>query len=131
MTSTPNACANIIPPLGTPCNAFGIPTRLCWPTVHETIASMTDQLTRAAEAYRAAANKDAEARDALAVARKRRAETARAVERTRGPLAEAIIAATRAGVRQRDILATIGGVYTRERIRQICRAAGIDANEDL
>lgn len=40
-------------------------------------------------------------------------------------LAAAIVAAARAGTPQREIVATTG--YTRERVRQICRAAGIES----
>lgn len=87
---------------------------------------MDTQLTHAAEAYRAAAAVEAAAARDLAAARRQKALALADVEAAREPLAEAIISAAMAGVRQRDILAAIGGAYTRERVRQICRAAGID-----
>lgn len=40
-------------------------------------------------------------------------------------LAAAIVDSAKAGVRQADIVKQTG--YTRERVRQICRAAGIEA----
>jgi hypothetical protein len=43
-------------------------------------------------------------------------------------LAAAIVDAARAGVRQRDICAVTG--YSREQVRRICRAAGIEAEQD-
>jgi hypothetical protein len=46
-------------------------------------------------------------------------------ERERLALADAIVAATLAGRRQRDIVEVTG--YTRERVRQILRAAGVEA----
>lgn len=47
-----------------------------------------------------------------------------AAEKTRGELTPEILAAARAKVRQADIVKASG--LTRERVRQICRAAGID-----
>ncbi|MFC7382837.1 hypothetical protein [Sphaerisporangium rhizosphaerae] len=45
-------------------------------------------------------------------------------EMARDELARAIVEAARDGVRQVDIVKATG--YTRERVRQICRAAGIE-----
>jgi hypothetical protein len=47
-----------------------------------------------------------------------------AAEKTRGLLTPEIVAAAAAGVRQVDIVKASG--LTRERVRQICRAAGVD-----
>jgi hypothetical protein len=47
-----------------------------------------------------------------------------AVEQTRAQLVAEIVAAAKAGVRQVDIVRMTG--YTRERVRQICRAAGVE-----
>lgn len=55
----------------------------------------------------------------------RNAQVALANARTR--LAAAIVAAARAGRRQSEIVRVTG--YTRERVRQICRAAGIEPGE--
>lgn len=44
-------------------------------------------------------------------------------ETARTRLAEAIVTAARSGVRQTDIVRATG--YTRERVRQLCRDAGI------
>ena len=68
-------------------------------------ARVTD-LEDAAREYR-------EARDALDSARPR--------------LAEAIAAAARAGTKQAEIVRVSG--YTREQVRRICRAAGIEPAE--
>jgi predicted transcriptional regulator len=43
----------------------------------------------------------------------------------RSELAKAIVAEARAGMKQNDIVRLSG--YTRERVRQICREAGIEA----
>lgn len=87
---------------------------------------MSDQLISAADAYRAAMEGEESAKARLADARREKDAASAEVERLRGPLAEAIIAAARSGMRQRDILAATGQAYTRERIRQICRAAGVE-----
>lgn len=59
------------------------------------------------------------------LAAKRQVEAARRRrDVARDALAAAIVVAARAGKRQRDIVATTG--LTRERVRQICRNAGID-----
>jgi hypothetical protein len=47
-----------------------------------------------------------------------------AVEKTRGEMTPEIVAAARAGVRQVDIVKA--SRLTRERVRQICRAAGVE-----
>jgi hypothetical protein len=49
----------------------------------------------------------------------------KALEQRRSDLAAAIVAAYRAGERQVDIVNITG--YTRERIRQILRASGVEA----
>lgn len=67
---------------------------------------MTSGLQHAVDAYR-------QARDAA--------------EEARLQLAEAIAAEARAGTRQAEIVRITG--YTRERIRQICRAAGVEPGE--
>ncbi|WP_446218821.1 hypothetical protein [Micromonospora sp. IBHARD004] len=50
-----------------------------------------------------------------------------ALDAVRPRLAAAIVAAAKSGVRQSEIVKTTG--YTRERVRQICRAAGIEPGE--
>ncbi len=47
-----------------------------------------------------------------------------AAEKTRGEIVPEIVTAARAKVRQADIVKASG--LTRERVRQICRAAGIE-----
>jgi hypothetical protein len=47
-----------------------------------------------------------------------------AADKTRNLLTPAIVAAATAGVRQVDIVKASG--LTRERVRQICRAAGVE-----
>lgn len=49
------------------------------------------------------------------------------VDRAREALAVAIVEAARTGTRQVDIVRATG--YSRERVRQICRAAGIEPND--
>jgi hypothetical protein len=66
-----------------------------------------EELAKAADAYR-------RAYDELAVAR--------------SDLAEKIIVAARAGMPQREIVRVSG--YTREHVRRICRAAGIEPEAD-
>ncbi|MFY1589011.1 hypothetical protein ACN267_31475 [Micromonospora sp. WMMD734] len=48
-----------------------------------------------------------------------------ALDTARTELAQAIVEAARTGTKQADIARTSG--YTREQIRRICRAAGIQA----
>jgi predicted transcriptional regulator len=50
-----------------------------------------------------------------------------ALDKARPVLAAAIADAARAGVRQAEIVRTSG--YTREQVRRICRAAGIEHEE--
>lgn len=57
------------------------------------------------------------------VAREHRAAKA-ALDAIRPRLAAAIVAATKAGVRQTEIVRVTG--YTRERVRQILRAGGVE-----
>lgn len=59
-----------------------------------------------------------------AAARVRRARQSREAARLR--LAEAMVTAARDGMRQTDIIATTG--YSRERVRTILRAGGIEAD---
>lgn len=66
-----------------------------------------DQLTRVAVEYR-------QARAAL--------------DEVRPRLAAAIVEAAKQGVRQGEIVKVTG--YTRERVRQICRAAGVEPPTD-
>lgn len=90
---------------------------------------MSDELTRAARAYRAALTEEDAAKEALAAAKRRREEAAEAVAAARAPLADLIAAKAREGMRQVDILAAVEYVYTRETVRRICRAAGVEPNE--
>ncbi|MEU8656293.1 hypothetical protein [Actinoplanes philippinensis] len=50
-----------------------------------------------------------------------------ALDAARPVLAEAIVTAARAGVRQSEIVRVSG--YTREQVRRICRAAGVEPGE--
>jgi hypothetical protein len=81
---------------------------------------MTDRLEAAAQAYRAAEAAVAEAKKALAAGNE-------SVRAARPALADAIVEATREGRKQADIVRITG--YTRERIRQICRAAGLEPTD--
>lgn len=83
---------------------------------------MTDALNDAARALISAQEKVKRAKQALA-------EGNEEIRQARPVLAERIVEAARAGVRQRDILERIGDVYTRERVRQICRAAGVEPTD--
>lgn len=83
---------------------------------------MTDALNDAARKLVAAQDKVKRAKQALA-------EGNEEVRKARPELAERIVEEARQGTRQRDILDRIEGVYTRERVRQICRAAGIEPTE--
>ncbi|SCL17017.1 hypothetical protein GA0074692_0070 [Micromonospora pallida] len=84
---------------------------------------MADDLTAAVRAYEdaRAAVTDAQAEaDRIVAAAKTDVVTARA------RLADAIVAAARNGMRQVDIVRATG--YTRERVRQILRAGGVEAD---
>jgi hypothetical protein len=88
-----------------------------------------DPLVQAARTYLSARDGEDEAKRVLAEARQRRSEAAERVAAARGPLADAIVKAAREGVRQREILTRIQNAYTRERVRQICRTAGVEPDE--
>jgi hypothetical protein len=81
---------------------------------------MVRDLAKAAAAYRAAQKAHEQARAAVPVA------WARVIEK-REELAAAIVAAYRDGARQIDIIRETG--MSRERVRQILRAAGIEPND--
>lgn len=81
------------------------------------------QLADAVKAYRASETALRRAQEA-AEARVRAARDDRA--RARERLAEAISAAARSGTAQVEIIRVTG--YSRERVRQILRAAGIEAD---
>jgi DNA invertase Pin-like site-specific DNA recombinase len=53
------------------------------------------------------------------------AETKAAMDAARDRLAEEIVKAAQAGMRQSEIVKTSG--YTRETVRRICRAAGVES----
>jgi DNA-binding NarL/FixJ family response regulator len=80
-----------------------------------------DDLDAAVRAYQ-------EAQDAIPAAQERArqvvAEARVEVERARERLAAAIVRAAKRGMRQKDIAERTG--YTRETVRRICRAAGIE-----
>ena len=78
---------------------------------------MADRLDEAVRAYR-----DAQA--AAAAAEQRAADGRAEVLRRRDALAEAIVEAAESGLRQIDIIKITG--YSRERVRQILRAGGIE-----
>lgn len=50
-----------------------------------------------------------------------------ALDKARPALAEAIVSAARGGTRQAEIVRITG--YTREQVRRICRAAGVEPGE--
>jgi hypothetical protein len=75
------------------------------------------QLDDAASAYRAAVGRLDAARQAVPVARA-------AVAEARSVLATAMVEAARGGMTQTEIIKRSG--YTRERVRQILRAGGIE-----
>ncbi|MFB9238668.1 hypothetical protein ACFFWC_24595 [Plantactinospora siamensis] len=50
-----------------------------------------------------------------------------ALDKARPALAEAIVDAARAGTKQAEIVKVTG--YTREQVRRLCRAAGIEPGE--
>jgi len=78
-------------------------------------------LEAAAREYAQAQQAVADAQAAVAAARER-------VPVARQRLAEAIVAATLAGIRQVDVMAITG--YSREHVRRILRAAGVDPVTD-
>ncbi|MFD6565464.1 hypothetical protein [Micromonospora profundi] len=84
---------------------------------------MTDPLEKAAQAFRAALAEEEEAKRALSEAKQRRTAVGEKVSALRGPLADEIIRAARDDRKQAEIARITG--YNRERIRQICRQAGI------
>ncbi len=82
---------------------------------------MSDDLEAAARAYAEAQQSVVDAQDALADAR---AQVPVARER----LAAAIVAASVAGTRQVDVMRVTG--YSRESVRRILRAAGVEPVAD-
>lgn len=84
------------------------------------MARVTDRLEDIARDFAAARAEVAKLRPRLAAAQDR-------VKDLRSRLAEEIVKETRTGRRQVDISRATG--YTAERIRQICRAAGIEPVE--
>ena len=90
---------------------------------HDSIGRVADDLLAAVRAYRSA-------RDGVPVAQERARELVAAAraraERARLDLAAAIVRAAQRGVRQREIVEATG--YNRERVRQILRAAGVEAD---
>lgn len=81
---------------------------------------MTDRLRDLAAEFN-------ELRDESAYLRKRLAKVGPRLTELRPLLAEEIAAAARAGRSEVEISEVSG--YTRERVRQICRAAGIESGE--
>lgn len=79
------------------------------------------QLEDAVKAYRASLSA-VEATRKAADARIRAAQDK--VDETRAALADAIVAEARAGARQVDLIRVSG--YSRERVRQILRAGGVE-----
>jgi multidrug resistance efflux pump len=87
--------------------------------------AVSDDLAAAVRAYDDAR---AAVTDVQTEAERLVAEARAEVAQARTQLADAIVAAVRGGMRQRDVVAVTG--YSRERIRQICRAAGVEPDED-
>lgn len=86
-----------------------------------------DPLRVAAAAYRAAREAEATAKRKADRARAAHSDAHRETDRMRVALAEAIATAARKGTGNAEIRKVTG--YTRERVRQICRAAGVEAPE--
>lgn len=82
-----------------------------------------DRLEELARAYREALAEESAAKRAVTKARGRHTEALKKVADKRSPLAEAIIEESRAGRPPKEIIEITG--YTRQRIRQLCRAAGV------
>lgn len=78
---------------------------------------MLGDLEAAARAY-------ADAQAAVVDAQRRLAEARVAVPEARQRLTDAIVAATLAGARQVDVMQVTG--YSREQVRRILRAAGVE-----
>jgi hypothetical protein len=93
-----------------------------WP--HRYGCLTTAVLTDLEQATKAYADAQAAVVDAQLALAERRADVPAARQR----LAEAIVAASKAGVRQRDIVDTTG--YSRESVRRILRAAGVEPADD-
>lgn len=81
------------------------------------MSDVANSLDRAVRSYRAA-------QAAVEAAQRRVAEARTKAEAARVALHEAIVAAGRDGARQVDLVRSTG--YTRERIRQILRAGGVE-----
>ncbi|MEU7903227.1 hypothetical protein [Actinoplanes sp. NPDC049118] len=79
---------------------------------------MLSDLEAAARAYQAA-------QDAVTEAQQRVAEARAEVPAARERLGQEIVRATLAGARQVDVMAASG--YSREQVRRILRAAGVEA----
>jgi hypothetical protein len=87
------------------------------------MADMLDDLEAATRAYRDA---QAAVDDAQAAARQLVVDARATVDVKRAELADMIVAAARAGVRQTEIVRVTG--YTRESVRRILRAGGVEAD---
>jgi len=68
----------------------------------------------------------ATARDAQAAAQQALADATRALKAARAAMADEIVKAAKAGVPQREIHRRTGDIWTRENIRKVCIAAGVD-----
>ncbi|GID27357.1 hypothetical protein [Paractinoplanes brasiliensis] len=79
---------------------------------------MLDDLEAAARAYH-------QAQEAVTEAQQRVTQAREAVPVARDRLAKEIVRATLAGARQVDVMAASG--YSREQVRRILRAAGVEA----
>lgn len=81
---------------------------------------MTSRLEELSREFAAARTESAELRPRLAAIQKKLTEL-------RPQIADAIVGAARGGMKQTEIVQITG--YTRERVRQICRAAGVEPVE--
>lgn len=86
-----------------------------------------DPLEMAARAYQQARDTEASAKRRAERARQAVSSAHEEAEQQRKALADAIVAAARAGRGNAEIRRITG--YTRERVRQICRVAGIEPVE--
>jgi hypothetical protein len=90
-----------------------------WPPLGQWLHVAVDNLSEAARAHQ-------QALSALASARQRMIDARERADGTRRQLVEAIVSAARAGVMQKDIIRLSG--YSREGVRRVLRAAGIEAD---
>jgi hypothetical protein len=90
-------------------------------------ADEADPLVKATRAFREAEKTQGRAKARLTKAQEAHSAASKATAQRRDDLAKVIADQARNGRRNRDIRAVTG--YTPERIRQICRHAGVESQE--